>query len=102
MAPKANRDPFVEYVSKLRAHILNCYECRIGFNHLVPESVCTIGVLLSMRVAKECDKLFKLKRQAVSTINDYVYACPDIALHGEAFALTAQPLSVVATQDELF
>jgi len=102
MAPKSDRDPFVQAVTSMRAHIVKCYECRNAYATNEPNTVCLTGVMLGMQVAKTCDKMFTLKRQAVSTINEHVYACPDISVHGEAYALTAQPLSVVATQDGLF
>ena len=102
MAGKSDRDPFVQAVTMLRAHLVKCFECRYAYNTNEPNGVCLTGVMLGMQVAKSCDKMFALKRKAVSTINNYVYACPDVASHGEAYALTAQPLAVVATQDELF
>jgi hypothetical protein len=102
MAPKADRDPFVQAVIQLRAHLVKCYKCRAAFDHPFDIPECEAGLSMAIQVADTCNELFKLKRQAVSTINEHVYACPDISVHGEAYALTAQPLSVVATQDGLF
>ena len=102
MAPKSNIDPFTQAVINLRSHLIKCYVCRAAFAANADRPGCIEGMTMAMSVAKTCDKLLDLKRKAVSTINGYVYACPDVASHGNAYALTAQPLSVVATQDELF
>jgi hypothetical protein len=102
VAQKAIQDPFTKAMVNLRSHMLKCYECRFTMegNDMPPS--CHMGWLLCIQLAQACTKLLEDKRRAVSTINGYVYACPDIALHGEAYALTAEPLSVVAAQDELF
>lgn len=102
MAPKSDKDPFTQAVTLLRSHLIKCYECRCAYATNEPNTVCLTGVMLGMQVAKTCDKLFALKRQAVSTINHHVYACPDLSAHGEAYALTAEPLSVNGTQEGLF
>lgn len=102
MAPKPILDPFAQAMSRLRAHLIKCYQCRNAFDHDILSVHCLEGMALSVTVAKACDKLLSVKRRAVTTVNDAVYACPDIAVHGEAFAMTAQPLQVVAIQDELF
>jgi hypothetical protein len=102
MAPKKDRDPFTESVINLRSHLLKCHQCRGALDADNPYAMCENGIMYSIRVAQTCEKLLATKRMAVGTINEYVYACPDLSEHGEAYALTAQPLSVVATQDGLF
>jgi hypothetical protein len=82
--------------------MLSCPKCRYFIKDYSANANCAEGMRLTAQVVKACDTLMKVKRQAVSTINEYVYACPDVAVHGEAFALTAQPMAVAGIQDELF
>lgn len=102
MAPRADKDPFTQAVIYLRAHLVKCYDCRAAFDHPFNIPECEVGLSLAIQVADTCNKLLAIKRQAVSTINHYVYACPDISAHGEAYALTAEPLSVNGVQEGLF
>lgn len=102
MAQRHDRDPFTQAMINLRSHLVKCYKCRFAFGDGESNDACDKGVLMAVTVVKAADKLLDTKRHAVSTINNYVYACPDIAVHGEAYALTAQPLSVNGIQDELF
>lgn len=82
--------------------MLKCYECRAAINGRDMQAPCVLGWTLCVQVARSCNKLLEDKRKAVASIGDYVYACPDVSLHGEAYALTARPMSVTAIQDELF
>jgi hypothetical protein len=102
LASKAVRDPFTQAIINLRSHLINCYKCRAVFADPDLPNVCQEGIAMCMQVAHSCNALLATKRQAVSTINHYVYACPDIAVHGEAYAMTAQPMAVVGVQDGLF
>lgn len=101
-APKADKDPFTQAVINLRSHLLKCYTCRGSFEIDNPYGACEHGITYAVRVAQTCNQLLETKRKAVSTINGHVYACPDVSAHGEAYALTAEPLSVVAAQEGLF
>lgn len=101
-APKADKDPFTQAVVKMRSHLIKCYACRFDFGENEPNPTCFTGLKLAVEVVRTADRLLEAKRKAVSTINGHVYACPDISAHGEAYAMTAEPLSVVAMQDGLF
>lgn len=101
-APRADQDPFTQAMVKMRSHLIKCYTCRNGFKYDDAANGCFIGMQLAVNVALTCNSLLETKRKAVSTINGHVYACPDIAVHGEAYAMTAEPLAVVAAQDGLF
>lgn len=100
--PRADKDPFTQYVIQLRSHLLKCYQCRFAFGDTDIKDACHVGLMLAGHVARTANELLEAKRRAVSTINGHVYACPDISVHGEAYAMTAEPLSVVAAQDGLF
>lgn len=102
MTRKLDTDPFAQAVLNLRAHMLKCAKCRYFIKDYSANANCAEGMRLAAQVVKTCDELMRVKRQAVSTVNQYVYACPDIAAHGEAFALTAQPMAVAGIQEELF
>lgn len=82
--------------------MLKCAKCRYFIKDYSANANCAEGMRIAAQVVKTCDELMRVKRQAVSTVNQYVYACPDIAAHGEAFALTAQPMAVAGIQEELF
>ena len=102
MAPRTDKDPFTQAVINLRAHMLKCSACSFDYTETEPIMACRVGMTICMDLARTADKLLAAKRQAVSTINHYVYACPDLSAHGEAYALTAQPLSVNGVQEGLF
>ena len=102
MGSKPVPDPFAAAMTNLRAHRLKCRECRAAISMQDMQPPCVLGWTLCVQVARSCEQLLKTKRHAVSTINGYVYACPEIAAHGEAFALTAQPMAVAGIQGELF
>lgn len=102
MAPRTDKDPFTQCMINLRSHLLKCHKCRGALDADNPYSMCEAGITYSVRVAQTAEKLLATKRHAVSTINHYVYACPDISAHGEAYALTVQPLSVNGVQEGLF
>lgn len=97
-----NPDPFAQAMVSLRSHMLDCYNCRHFIHDPAADASCPVGMRLAARLIYTCDALLKAKRAASGTFNDYIYACPDPAEHGEAYALTAQPMSVTAIQDELF
>lgn len=102
MATKPIQDPFAKAIVNLRAHMLKCYACRATIGGGEPEPPCVKGWAMCVEVTRTCAKLLEQKRMAVNTINGYVYVCPDLSAHGEAYALTAQPLSVTGVQTELF
>ncbi len=102
MARVSGTDPFAQAVTALRAHMNRCAKCKYILHDITAECRCMEGMRRAAQVVKTCDALFKAKRNADSTINDYVYACPDISMHGVDYALTAQPLSVNAAQEGLF
>lgn len=63
---------------------------------------CRDGLMLIMAIARQADKLLKLKRAAIVNKADVIYACPDLSKHGDAYAMTAMPFKPDAIQGELF
>lgn len=102
MAKIPDTDQFAKAVIALRSHMVKCPKCRWMISDPTSDMKCLEGLQRSAQVVKTCDALFRMKREAVSTVNEYVYACPDPSAHGEAWALTVQPLSVTGTQEGLF
>jgi hypothetical protein len=63
---------------------------------------CPAGIEAAAKMAKAFDCVLDMKAKAGEGHEGYVYACPEIALHGEAYALTAQLMMVNGSQEMLF
>lgn len=90
------------YFTKLRRHLIKCDKCRGARKALNLNGMCDDGKLLTLSAADEFDDIIELRRRAHAAGRNIVYACPDIAAHGESYALTARPFEVHAAQDGLF
>lgn len=102
MASRAKQDSWFKHMTMLRRHTIQCNTCKGAIAASFPEHLCTTGMLLVTKAAKEFDAVLAVKREAHKDPDGFVYACPDVSKHGEAYALSAQPLTVVGRQGALF
>lgn len=90
------------YLTKLRRHLIKCDKCRGARKALNLDGMCDEAKLLTLSAADEYDHIIELRRKAHSAGMDIIYPCPDIAAHGQSYALTVRPYEVHAVQDGLF
>lgn len=102
MASRAKEAAWFKHMNLLRRHIVACKRCKGAIAASYPEHLCLTGTLLTVKAAKEFDAVLAIKREAHKDPSGFVYACPDVAKHGEAYALSAQPLTVIGKQEALF
>lgn len=102
MASRAREDAWFKHMNLLRRHMLKCPDCRGAIASWSVHKMCLTGARLVVSAAAEFDAVLDIKKQAHSHPGGWVYACPDIAVHGECAALSAQPLTVTGRQGALF
>lgn len=102
MASRTREIAWFGHMNQLRRHVHSCNKCKGAIAAKYPENLCMTGILLTASAAKEFDAVLSIKRQAHKDPDGFVYACPDVSKHGEAYALSAQPLTVVGRQETLF
>lgn len=87
---------------ELKRHLRVCKGCIGAVKTRDKSLLCdhTIGLILTAAV--QYDTVIPRRVSAHRKNVPHVFACPDISAHGKAFAITAEPLIVVGTQDALF
>ena len=60
------------------------------------------GVRYTVSAAHEFDAILDIKRKAHKRNDGFIYPCPDVSVHGEAYALAAQPHYATGVQTGLF
>lgn len=87
---------------ELNRHVKTCKQCKGAIKTRDKYALCdhTIGLILTLAVthAGVIPRRLKLRRKGDLS----VFACPDVSKHGQAYAMTAEPLIVVGVQGELF
>ena len=87
---------------ELNRHVKTCQRCRGAIKTRDQRALCdhTVGLILTLAIthAGVIPRRLTLRRKGETP----VFACPDLSKHGQAYALTAEPLIVVGVQGELF
>ena len=98
----ANQDrSLFDAMIELKRHLRSCKTCHSARKVADPGWMCKTGMRLTLRAADKYDLLISLRQKAFASKQNIVFACPDTSKHGQAYALTALPLHVVAIQDRL-
>jgi len=79
-----------------------CNSCKGAIKAQDHSGICRKGRDLVFAVCVYSDTLWRIKQAAYANPAGSVYACPDIALHGDTAQDTACPLLVTAYADRLF
>lgn len=95
-------DPFFDALVKFQRHITGCYDCKAGIATSQDSRMCIYGVIAGAEMAKRMAELMALKRAAIQSDADIMFACPDLSKHGMGYATVARPMRVVGYQDGLF
>jgi len=99
----ANKDKSVyDAMILLKRHLRACKLCISARKAGDPYMMCRTGLTLTLSAADRYDHLISLRAKAFRDKRGTVIACPDVAKHGAAYALTALPLHVTGIQDGLF
>jgi hypothetical protein len=92
----------VHVVGMLRAHLVECRICAGAVRAKQWGAFCGKGVECAAKVALGFNVMLETKRLAGPNHMGMVYPCPEISAHGEAYALTAELLTVVGVQGILY
>jgi hypothetical protein len=87
---------------ELKRHFKACETCPGAIKARSSEMLCDHTVALIISIAVRYDTLIPARLQAARDKQNVVYACPDLAAHGEAYRLIAEPLNAVGVQGSLF
>lgn len=102
MAGRNSDERLTDYLTKLRRHLLGCYECKGAIAVGVSGVLCRTGIMLTVSAAHEFTSVLELRRKAMARGAGLIHACPDLSKHGTAYALTAPLFTVSSVQEELF
>lgn len=102
MASKVKEDRWFRCMTLLRRHMLNCAQCKGAVKADSTAGMCLRGMRLTVNAAHEFDAILGIKREAHKRNDGFIYPCPDVSVHGEAYALAAQPHYATGVQDGLF
>lgn len=89
-------------LAELTRHMRSCNGCFRARKDGDPESMCSQGMIMTLRAADDFANIIRLRIAAHTNHPDAIFACPDLVLHGQSYALTATPYHVVAIQEALF
>lgn len=102
MASKAREDSWFRSMNLLRRHMVTCAQCRGAVKAGSTAEMCLRGMRCVVNAAHEFDAILDIKREAHRKNDGFVYPCPDVSVHGQAYALAAQPHYAVGVQTGLF
>src|ERR1700730_6236723 len=103
MPRNVNRDNLLAVrLWQVRRHLNTCRKCRAAMNGASFDDLCdaTKGDLLF--VALKWDSNIPARLAAVRSGDGLTFVCPDPNAHGAAYAATAEPVTVISTQGNLF
>lgn len=86
----------------VRRHFNGCKKCRSARSARAFDNLCEWAKLELIEVAVKWDNNIPQRLAARNSTKDHVFPCPDPNAHGAAYALTAEPVVVVAMTERLF
>lgn len=102
MASLARQDRWFASMTMLRRHMVKCAKCSGAVKAGSTASMCLRGMRLTVNAAHEFDVILEVKREAHKRNDGFIYPCPDVSVHGQAYALAAQPHYATGVQTGLF
>lgn len=87
---------------QVRRHLATCYGCKAAIGSRDFESLCDSTKSDLLFVAVKWDSNIPDRLAAARGSEGLVFACPDPNAHGAAYAATAEPVTIIATQPKLF
>jgi hypothetical protein len=86
---------------ELKRHFNTCQQCRGAMTGHDYDQLCKFATLKLVKVAKLWDVNIDARLKARRSGRPFVYACPRLSAHSEAYAMTAEPLLVTGVQETL-
>jgi hypothetical protein len=86
---------------ELKRHFAMCDACRGAIKVNDTATMCPWALRKIIAVARAWDSNIALRLKAKRSGDPFVYRCPDLSKHSEAYAMTAEPLMVTGVQDRL-
>jgi hypothetical protein len=100
---RANRDQHLyDDLITLKRHLMTCRQCKAARKAGEPHDMCKAGLWVTMKAADKYDLIISMRLEAHKRSDYVVFACPDLALHGKSYPLTAEALLVTGIQSSLF
>ena len=85
-----------------KAHVRKCEKCNGAIRIADRDGLCPYMMTLLLTFITQYDRVIPRRLTAKRSGNVVIYSCPDLSMHGKAYALTAEPLVVKGVQDKLF
>lgn len=89
-------------MGQVRKHTVSCNACKAAMYGIDARKMCIVGILLIVEAARDFDTVLRLKAKAHAKPNGIVYPCPAPEEHGNAWALTVEPMYASGIQEALF
>lgn len=86
---------------ELKRHFNTCDTCRGCIKTHDYSLLCKWAQMKMVDLARHWDSNIALRLKARRSGDNFIYRCPDIKKHGEAYSMTAEPLMVTGIQDAL-
>lgn len=102
MASRAKQDRWFRYMTLLRRHMIKCAQCKGAVKAGSTSGMCLRGMRYCVQAAHEFDAILEVKKSAHQRDDGFIYPCPDVSVHGDAYALAAQPHYATGVQEGLF
>lgn len=102
MPSRARQDRWFNHMNLLRRHMISCTQCKGAVKAGSTAGMCLRGMRLTVSAAHEFDAILEVKRLAHKRDDGFIYPCPDVSAHGQAYALAAQPHYAIGVQEGLF
>lgn len=103
MAVNRNRDNLLAVrLLSLKRHLMTCRPCKGAISASDPFGMCDSALRDIVFIATKWDANVPKRLATRRRGDDLLFLCPDLNAHGAAYAATAEPVTVVTTQDALF
>lgn len=99
---RVKEDRWFKYMTLLRRHMTKCSQCKGAAKAGSSGKMCLQGMRYTINAAHEFDAILEVKKMAHQRDDGFIYPCPDVSEHGEAYALAAQPHYATGVQTGLF
>lgn len=87
---------------RLKSHLDSCGQCSGAHRAAFYGRMCDEGLALTIRVADRFNFVVDLNKRAHADKNGITRVCPDPGVHGQSYALLAEPVTVVAVSETLY
>ena len=101
--PNVNRGNLLAVrLLQIRRHLSTCRTCKGAMSAGAFDTLCDVTKADLLFVAQKWDSNIPARLAAVRSSDGLTFVCPDPNAHGAAYAATAEPVTVISTQGNLF